>query len=247
MQRYWDIAEALRRDIASGRYAVGDKMPTEEQLVETFATSRHAVREALRLLTEDGMISRRPRAGSLVIGQAPQAHFTQRVASVQELLRYPPTTERRPVSTTYLQADHELAQQLRCAAGASWFCIETLRFAAGSPFPLCHTRVYVRPEYAGIVKHRQHGTIMFADQIADMYGVMAETTDFEISASLVDEPSAAVLQVAQGSAALTTVRRYSDPDGRVFEVSVAVHPAQRYTFNFHMQREKAPPPAKRPA
>jgi GntR family transcriptional regulator len=50
--------------------------------------------------------------------------------------------------------------------------------------------------------------------------------------------SATVLKVAEGSAALTTVRRYCDADGRVFEVSIAVHPAQRYTFNFHMQREK---------
>ncbi|RYY68827.1 MAG: GntR family transcriptional regulator, partial [Comamonadaceae bacterium] len=75
--RYWDIAEALRADIAGGRYAVGDKLPTEEQLVEAFDASRHAVREALRLLTEDGLISRRPRAGSLVIGQSPRAQFTQ--------------------------------------------------------------------------------------------------------------------------------------------------------------------------
>jgi len=245
MQRYWDIADTLRRDIANGRYALGEKMPTEENLVETFQSSRHAVREALRLLTEDGMISRRPRAGSLVIGQTPTAHFTQRVASVQELLRYPSTTERRPVSTGYVQADHELAQQLRCAAGASWFCIETHRFAAGSLLPLCHTRVYVRPEYAGIVRHRRHGTIMFADQIADMYGVHAESTDFEISASLVTGTSAIVLEVAEGSAALTTVRRYSDADGRVFEVSIAVHPAQRYTFNFHMQREKVSASPKR--
>jgi DNA-binding GntR family transcriptional regulator len=245
MTRYWDIADILRRDIASGRYAVGEKMPTEEKLIETFQCSRHAVREALRLLTEDRMISRRPRAGSLVIGRAPAAHFTQRVASVQELLRYPSTTERRSVSNGYVQTDHELALQLRCAVGESWFCIEALRFAAGSLLPLCHTRVYVRPEYAGIVRHQRHGIIPFADQIGEMYGVLAESTELDISASLVSGSSATVLEVPEGSAALTTVRRYSDADGRVFEVSVAAHPAQRFTFNVHMQREKVHVPPKR--
>jgi len=49
MQRYWDIADTLRRDIANGRYALGEQIPTEEKLVETFQSSRHAVREALRL------------------------------------------------------------------------------------------------------------------------------------------------------------------------------------------------------
>ncbi|MBA2961455.1 MULTISPECIES: GntR family transcriptional regulator [Ramlibacter] len=246
MQRYWDIADALRQDIAGGRYAVGDKLPTEEQLVEAFGASRHTVREALRLLTEDGLISRRPRAGSLVIGQSPLAHFTQRVASIQELINYPATTERRPITSGYVQADHELAVLLRCAVGSSWFCIETLRFAAGSPLPLCHTHVYVRPEYAGIMKHRKHGALPFADQIADLYGVTAESTDFEISASLVEEGSATVLQVPAGSAALTTVRRYAGADGQVFEVSIAVHPAQRYTFNFHLKREKAALPKRTP-
>ncbi|CAA9438894.1 MAG: hypothetical protein AVDCRST_MAG51-3114 [uncultured Ramlibacter sp.] len=245
MLRYWDIAQSLRRDIESGRYGVGDRLPTEEQLVESFGASRHAVREALRLLTEDGLISRRPRAGSMVIGLAPQVHFTQRVASMQEVLNYPSTTERRPVSSGYVTADHDLAGLLRCAVGTSWFRFETMRYAQGSPLPLCHTYVYVRPEFAGITRHKKHGVLPFADQIQDLYGVAAESTDFEISASVVSEATAGLLKVPVGSAALTTVRRYSSSDGRVFEVSVAVHPAQRYTFNFHLKRERAATAGKR--
>lgn len=239
MRRYGEIAQSLREDIGNGRYPVGSKLPTEEQLVESFGASRHAVREALRLLTEDGLISRRPRAGSLVIGQSPRVHFTQRVASMQEVLNYPPTTERRPVSTGYVSADHELASLLRCAVGTSWFRLETMRYASGSPFPLCLTHVYVRPEFAGITRHKRHASIPFADQIADLYDVHADSTDFEISATLVPPAYARVLEVRAGSAALTTIRRYADSDGSVFEVSVAVHPAERYTFNFHLQRERS--------
>ena len=238
MRRYWDIAEDLRRDIAAGRYPVGERLPTEEQLVEAFETSRHAVREALALLTEEGLIVRRPRAGSVVVGQVPAAHFTQRVASVQELINYPANTERRVLGTGYVQADRDLAPLLQCAPGTSWFCLETIRFAAGSPLALCHTHVYVRPEYAGLVRHRNHSSIMFAEQIADLYGVHAETTEFQIAASVVSAPAATILKVPPGSTALTTIRRYADADGRVFEVSVAVHPAQRYTFNFVLKREK---------
>lgn len=237
--RYWEIAQSLRDELGGGRYAVGDRLPTEEQLMDAYGASRHAVREALRLLTEDGLISRRPRAGSIVIGLSPQVHFTQRVASMQELINYPPTTERREIAAGYVTADHELATLLRCAVGTSWYCFETMRYAAGSPLPLCHTHVYVRPEYAGIARHRKHHQIPFADQIADLFGVHAESTDFEISASLVAEPSATLMKVPLGSAALTTVRRYADADGRTFEVSIAVHPAQRYAFTFQLRRERS--------
>lgn len=245
MRRYEEIAQSLRADIGSARYPVGSKLPTEEQLVESFGASRHAVREALRLLTEDGLISRRPRAGSLVIGQSPQVHFTQRVASMQEVLNYPATTERRGLSTRHVKADFELAATLRCAAGTAWFRIETMRYASGSVLPLCLTHVFVRPEFAGITRHRLHGSMPFADQIAELYGVHADSTDFEIAAALVPAAYADRLKVAAGSAALTTIRRYADGSGNVFEVSVAVHPAERYTFNFHLQRERSAGPKRR--
>ena len=239
--RYWEIAQALREEIGDGRHQLGGRLPTEAQLMQAYGASRHAVREALRLLTEDGLISRRPRAGSIVVALSPQRHFVQRVASVQEIINYPPDTERRELSSGWVTADADLAPRLRCAVGTAWYRFETMRFAAGSPLPLCHTHVYVRPEYAGIARHRRHAQLPFADQIAELYGVQAASTDFEISASLVPEPSAALLKVPAGAAALTTIRRYADADGRLFEVSIAVHPAPRYSFNFQLRRERVAP------
>jgi GntR family transcriptional regulator len=244
--RYWEIAQALREEIAGGSHALGGRLPTEAELMQAYGASRHAVREALRLLTEDGLISRRPRSGSTVVALSPQLHFVQRVASIQEIINYPPDTQRRELASGWVTADADLAPSLRCAVGTPWFHFESMRFAAGSPLPLCHTHVYVRPEYAGIARHRRHAQLPFADQIADMYGVHAASTDFEISASLVPEASAALLKVAAGAAALTTIRRYADADGRLFEVSIAVHPAPRYSFTFQLRRERAAP-AKRSA
>jgi DNA-binding GntR family transcriptional regulator len=237
--RYWEIAQTLRDEIVGGRHALGSRLPTEEQLMQAYGASRHAVREALRLLTEDGLISRRPRAGSTVVALSPQLHFVQRVASVQELINYPATTERREIASGYVMADHELAAVLRCAPGAAWFCFETVRCATGSRVPLCHTHVYVRPEYAGIARHRQHGQLPFADQIADLYGVQADSTILEVTAAEVPKASAAVLKVPAGSPALTTIRRYVDEEGRQFEVSIAVHPAPRYAFTIQLRRERA--------
>lgn len=243
--RYWEIAQTLREEIAGGSHPLGGRLPTEAQLMQVYGASRHAVREALRLLTEDGLISRRPRAGSTVTALEPQLHFVQRVASVQEIINYPPDTERRGLSAGPVTADMDLAPVLRCAPGTPWFRFESMRFASGSQLPLCYTRVYVRPEYAGIARHRRHGQIPFSDQIAEMYGVHAASTDFEITASLVPEGYAAMLKAAAGSAALTAVRRYVDAGGRLFEVSVSVHPAPRYSFNFQLRRERAATPRRR--
>jgi GntR family transcriptional regulator len=242
--RYWDIANLLRKDIQTGRYKLGDRLPTEEQLLDTFSASRHSVREALRVLTEEGLLLRRPRAGSTVIATTAERHFTQRMASVQELLNYPNTT-RKTLWSGYVQATHELADVLKCPVGATWFLLRSLRIPAGTTLPVCQTDIYIAPQFAGVTKHKKHLVIPVVDQIADLYDNPADSTDIEISATLVTKEVASVLKVPAGSAGLNVVRRYAGSDGKVFEVTISVHAAQRYTYNFHLKREQPVPRTKR--
>ncbi|MDB5957594.1 GntR family transcriptional regulator [Ramlibacter sp.] len=243
--RYWNIADQLRHEIEQGRYKPGERLPTEEQLLEHFGVSRHTMREALRVLTEEGLIARRPRAGSTVIATTAPRQFTQRLSSVQELLNYP-NTVRKSLSAKYVAADHELAVKLRCAVGTSWFRLHSLRLLEGSTTPVAQTDIYVAPEFAGVTRHRKHLLIPVVDQIAELHGVHADSTDVEISADLMPAATARLLQVPPGSASLNVVRRYADAQGRVFEVTVTTHAAQRYTYSFHLERE-APAARKRPA
>jgi DNA-binding GntR family transcriptional regulator len=57
--RYRDIAAKLQRDIRLGRYDIGKLLPTETELMAQHSASRQTVREALRILMEQGLIVRR--------------------------------------------------------------------------------------------------------------------------------------------------------------------------------------------
>ena len=46
------IADALRSDLSEGRYAPGDKLPTEAALAERFGVNRHTVRHGLSALID---------------------------------------------------------------------------------------------------------------------------------------------------------------------------------------------------
>lgn len=235
--RYWDIAERLREDIKKGIYKLGDRLPTEEQLGVAFGVGRYTTRQAVGLLADEGMVTRRTRAGSVVIALSPQTHYAQCAASVHELINYPAATIRKTLASGYVTVDHEEAELLRCGVGDSWFRLQSLRFSPDSQLPICYTQIYILPEYAGIIKHRKHDRIPIADQITEMYGIEVENAEMEVSASLVTESSSRLLKVPSGSAALTTVRRYARTDGTVFEVSRAVHPASRYTYSVQLRRE----------
>jgi GntR family transcriptional regulator len=235
--RYWELTERLRDQIRSGEYSVGDKLPTETELCASFQVSRHTLREALKVLTEEGLISRRPRAGSTVIATHSATQFTQAIGSIGELMNYSADSIRQLLSASYVEADHELAALLKCLPGTSWFRIRSLRFYKGSSIPLCHTDIFLLPELAAVVKHKKHALIPIADQIEEMFGKVAHLMQVEISAAQIPIELAGALQAPEGSPALTLIRRYSDIDGKIFEVAVAIHPAQRYTYSFHLKRQ----------
>jgi GntR family transcriptional regulator, transcriptional repressor for pyruvate dehydrogenase complex len=62
------IAEALHRRIALGGYEPGESLPAERELAVALGIGRATLRAALRLLTEQGLVSTRPgRAGGTTV------------------------------------------------------------------------------------------------------------------------------------------------------------------------------------
>lgn len=72
------LASRLQEDIAKGRYASGEKLPSEHQLAETYGISRPIVREAIGRLKHDGLVHTRQGAGVFVA--APNAANVFRLA-----------------------------------------------------------------------------------------------------------------------------------------------------------------------
>ncbi len=70
--KYREIYEHIQQRILSGRYAIGQQIPTETQLATQFDASRVTVARALRDLKQDGFLLRRRGAGSFV-RQLPKA------------------------------------------------------------------------------------------------------------------------------------------------------------------------------
>lgn len=51
------VAKQIKNAVLSGDLVVGDKLPSEKNMIEQFGYSRAVVREALRLLENDGLIA----------------------------------------------------------------------------------------------------------------------------------------------------------------------------------------------
>ena len=63
------IAEQLREAIVSGRFKIGERLPTEDELAQRYGVSRPSVREALKRLAAQNLVRARrgPSGGNFVV------------------------------------------------------------------------------------------------------------------------------------------------------------------------------------
>lgn len=63
---YRQVADRLLQDIRSGHYPSGSRLPVEDALCVRFGVSRFPLRQALKILTDEGLIERVPGRGTYV-------------------------------------------------------------------------------------------------------------------------------------------------------------------------------------
>lgn len=238
--RHMELAQDLAEGISSGRYALGTLLPTEFELCERFGASRYTVRKALEELQELGLISRRKNVGTRVEATRAAAGFTQSIATVDELAQFGATHVRVVRSVDEVVADLALAKELGCAGGTRWLRISSLRMDGGKKSrPICWTDVYVDATYADIdTLVRESPETLISSLIERRYGRRIARIRQDVQAIAINKVLGEELRAESGSPALKITRRYLDSAAEAFEISVSVHPADRFTFSMQMERSR---------
>jgi GntR family transcriptional regulator len=217
---YRDLADRMVADIGAGRYPVGCRLPTDAELCAETGLSRGTVRRALGLVSDLGLISRRPGDGSRVIATAPLDEYRPVFVSTDDIVAASRRTRIEPASVRDVVADAALARRLRVRRGSKWHLIEGPRVrVAGDDTPLCWSEHYVLYGSRG-VEIIQRGSYTDAEAaIGDIEQIVrAEPLEASLAARLRTD----------SRVALVVTRRRRDADGRMLAVSIHTHPADRH-------------------
>jgi GntR family transcriptional regulator len=237
--RYQQVAEDLRSKIRSGSYAVGALLPTETDLCEAYNVSRYTVREALRALLNDGLISRRQGSGTVVQQANPPRRFEQSIRSVGDLLQYATDSSFRFTVDGDVTADSSLAALLNCTVGAHWLMLHGVRSMPGMTRPVCLTEVYVAPQFADATRRLEQGHGPLFLQLEQVYGVHVERITQTFQAVALSAGQARRLGADAGAPALRIVRTYFDSNGSPIEISVSHHAGDLFTYSMQLETPEA--------
>jgi len=237
--RYLQVARTLRKEIVDGVYPVGSQLPTEHELCERFAVSRYTIREALRRLREDNLVSSRPRTGTLVVPRPSAESYVQHVMSINDLVAFATGTRFAIESIAMVTIDDELATRTGLSTGAEWLCVRGFRQGEGSDssgVALCRTEYYINRAFAAVGRLLQRHEGPIFPLIEDLFGLNIVEVNQEIAAVLVSPALAAGLDVEAGTPALQVRRTYSTSEGQVAQVTINTHPASRFRHSMTMRR-----------
>jgi GntR family transcriptional regulator len=234
---YLQVVHALKDEIVSGIYPVGSQLPTEEELCQRFSVSRYTVREALRRLREDSLVSSRQGAGTTVVPPRPADSFVHEVMSINDLVAFATDVRFAIDAIEMIEIDDKLSARTGIASGEQWLAVRGLRHAnEGAELPVCWTEVYINREFAAIGRllQRHRGPIFHL--IEDLFGQSIVEVHQEIAAALISPALAAGLKVKAGSTALEVQRTYKLASGKIAQVAINTHPASRFRHAMTMRR-----------
>jgi GntR family transcriptional regulator len=227
---YARIARELASAIASGAVGVGERLPTEIEIAQRHAVSRHTAREALRRIDALGLVERRQGSGTRVKAQHPPARFDRAVQSIEDLLDYGNSSRLVVQRTRRVGASREIARALQIAPATAVIHISAERFQQQWRQPIALTEAYA-------IVRRDTDTRKLLDARLAVYAMLRlvelknlARVEQSFSAAIARATQARRLGIKPGAAVLIARRRYFATDGRLLLLAISTHRADRYAY-----------------
>ena len=144
---YRQIAEDLRGQIETGALQPGQQLRTELDLREHYGASRDTVRDAIKWLTNLGLVETRPGQGTFVVqkidpfvttltGDPHRAGFGEGAGYLSEVSKQKRQADSSPPQVEIQEASAAMATMLRTAKGAEVISRHERRFIDGTPWSM---------------------------------------------------------------------------------------------------------------
>ncbi len=224
------VAAVLRTAIAEGSLAVGDRLAPEPELAAKYDVSRATMREALKELEREGLVSRRQRVGTTVSARPALAHPLQRNGSVRELIESSGRSHSVvSAELRFLGASAEVASALALAPGDPVVELARVRAADGTPVVLTIDSLDARVVETATAPLLAE--VSFYSWLADHCGLEVTYGVARLTAALADVETARSLEVEEGTPLLRLLQGDFTSTGKVVLYSEELHVADAFDIS----------------
>lgn len=224
---------ALRDEILAGQRGHGSTLPTEHELAAMHGVSRITARRALNELADAGLVTRRPRIGTVVSHHArPTAIAADLDQALDTLISFGMETQVRVVRIDRVPADKAIAALLEIAEGA--VIVEAVRMRDRDDAPLGRVTSHAIAELAPIFTPERLLSRPLLSLVAESGHRIGGGREI-IAARPADEEMARLLGISWRAPLLTVERLVCDTEGRPLLRTLAEYRADHYRIELSLK------------
>lgn len=234
------LIERIKKDlldrIIDGRFAPGERLPSEPELAESLGVSRNSLREAIGLLENEGYLLRRKGVGTFITHSDPIIKGgIERLKGIADFIREKGYTPGSILERFGSRAcDESIAARLMLEPGESVTIIETIKTASGKPVASCidiiPDRLLKQPVAAADFRES------IFDNLHVNHGIDISFAECDLIATVSDAVLSNKLKLETGSPILLLEQIHYDDQGRKVLFSKSFFPSSKFTFKLIRRR-----------
>lgn len=219
------LLSALKQRIQNGEFV--EHFPTDKELIAAYGVSRQTVREAIRRLELDGMLSRQRGKGTTLL----RSEFSQSLGTLYSLFRAIEATGALQTSVVLAQElvnDAQIASELGISPESSLFCLKRIRLA--NSIPLAIDEAYLPEELTRALLDVNFEHTALYDEL-EKRSNLRPIFGREVISPIVPNKTQRELLGITAKVGAFEIRRKSFTDSNPLEWRITIIRGDRYSFN----------------
>lgn len=223
---YRRIQAAILQRIEAGQLKPGDVVGSERQLAKVHKVSLMTARHALAVLTRDGMVERRPGAGTFVA--QPKIHFNRLISFTEQMASRSLPARSKVLYCRIIRGEHEIAARLGLPAESRLVKVERVRQGADEPVAI-ETCYLSADDFGDLAEAGMERSSLFAF-LEREHGVTLAHADEQIDATGADARTARLLGIPVGEPLLRIRQVIYSTQGKPVLYVLGLYRSERHTL-----------------
>ncbi|MGY4927752.1 GntR family transcriptional regulator [Streptomyces sp. 900105755] len=225
---WYQVSQSLRASILGRSPRDPLRLPTEEQLAEHYGVSVLTMRQALKELEDEGLISRHRRRGTFIEPDARRGTPVRLLGSVDAIVAQQSGMTAELLGHGTVPVTGELTEYFPDLTEVAAY--HRLRSDEQTGEPTNHARNHVRPELAERIDPEDLARQPMTKVLRDVVGADISRITDTVAARLADPETARLLRVPLLSPILHYTGVTYDTAGRVLDLAVIHYRGDRFSF-----------------
>lgn len=235
-------ADLLDR-VASGLYAAGSMLPTEQELCEAYGCSRITLRRAMDGLVARGLVVRTAGRGTMVCSPDEMVKSIALTGYIDDAI---PLNRHRVIDDTMQIPPSEIAALLHMPAGVAARCIRSVNHSG--ELPLSYSHFFYPPGTAHLISPEDFlGSVPPVRVIEQRSGLPVASAEQVVDPVIATPEVASLLGVDPGRPVLRAIRGYFSAQREPLEAVFVYYHPERYRYQVTLIPKVLPVQRKRGA